>query len=119
VVAQVPAEQYPVPPDVYTEEAPQFIYSQPLDAYVAVGVPYDLVYTGGAYFYYYGGYWYRGPYYNGPWVIARGPLLPPLFLRYRIGQIRYYRNHEFRRYQHYRGSYDGRFHRPAYRGRRR
>ena len=124
VQADVPApppdlapEQAPAPPEVYIEEAPQFIYSPELNMYVAVGVPYDLVYTGNEYFYFYGGRWYHGPYYNGPWVIAPRRIYPPVFLRFRIGEIRHFRDAEFRRYEHDRGHYNGRFHRPAFRGR--
>lgn len=112
-------EQYTPPPEVYVDESPRFIYSPALNLYVAVGVPYDLVYTGVDYFYFYGGRWYRGPYYNGPWVLAARRHFPPVLLRYRINNIRYYRDLEFRRYEHNRAHYDGRFHRPEFRGERR
>ena len=108
--------QYPAPPEIYVEESPQFIYSPELSMYVAVGVPYDLFYTGNGYFYFYGGRWYHGPYYNGPWVFAPRSIFPPVLLRYRIGQIRHFRNMEFRRYQHDRAHYRGRLHRPEFRG---
>lgn len=107
------------PADVYVEEAPQFIYSPALNLYVAVGVPYDLVYTGTEYFYFYGGRWFRGPFYNGPWVFATRAFFPPALLRYRIGRIRHFRDLEFRRYEHNRAHYNGRFHRPRFRGERR
>jgi len=112
-------EQYPSPPEVYFEEAPQFIYSPELNMYVAVGVPYDLVYTGRDYFYFSGGRWYRGPYYNGPWAFAPRRSYPQAFLRYRINDIRRHRDVEFRRYEHDRTHYEGRFHRPEFRGERR
>jgi len=111
--------QYPAPQEVYVEESPQFIYSPALNMYVAVGVPYDLVYTGSEYFYFYGGRWYRGPYYNGPWVFAPRRSYPPVFLRYRIDSIRRFRDAEFRRYNRDRAHYNGRFHRPEFRGERR
>jgi hypothetical protein len=107
------------PPELYLDESPQFIYSPELNLYVAVGVPYDLVYTGSAYFYFYGGHWFRGPYYNGPWVFAGRRHLPPALVMYRIDRIRYYRDGEFRRYEHDREHYRGRFHRPAFRNRHR
>ena len=112
-------EQYPPPPEVYVDEAPQFIYSPPLNLYVAVGVPYDIVYAGSGYFYCYGGRWYRGRYYNGPWVLATRRYYPPALLRYRVDQIRYYRDVEYRRYERNRAHYDGQIHRPHYRGKRR
>lgn len=104
-------------PEIYLDAAPQFIYSPDLNMYVAVGVPYDLVFTGNEYFYFYGGRWYHGPYYNGPWVFAPRRIYPPVFVRYRVGDIRHFRDREFRRYEHDRGHYEGHFHRPAFRGR--
>ena len=110
---------YPSSSEVYMDDAPQFIYSPALRLYVAVGVPYDLVFTGSDYLYLYGGRWYRGPYYNGPWVIASGRYFPPALRRYRIDKIRYYRDVEYGRYEHDREHFDGQFHRPAFRGGRR
>lgn len=113
------AEQYPPPEEVYVDEAPQFIYSPALNMYVAVGVPYDLVYSGADYFYFYGGRWYRGPYYNGPWVLATRRYFPPVLLKFGINNVRHYRDLEYRRYTHDRARYDGRIHRPEFRGRNR
>ncbi len=124
VTLSAPPEEYPrtgqytPPPEVYFDESPQFLYSPSLNLYVAVGVPYDLVYTGRYYFYFYGGRWYRGPYYNGPWGLATGRHFPPALLRYRIDQIRYYRDVEFKRYEHDRAHYDGRIHHPEFHGRK-
>jgi len=115
-----PGEVGPPPPEIDLAEAPQFVYSPELGMYVAGGVPYDIVYTGGAYFYFYGGRWYRGPHYYGPWFLATGPDFPPVFLRYRIGEIRHFRNEEFRRYEYDREHYDRRrMYRPENRGPRR
>ena len=110
--------QYPPPPELSTE-APGFIYSPALNVYVAIGVPYDLVYTGSGYFYFYRGYWYRGPHYNGPWVFATRAYLPPALIRFGIDRIRYYRNEEFRRYEHDRAHYAGHIYHPEYREERR
>jgi outer membrane lipoprotein SlyB len=119
-VAPPPPELEPAPPaDFYLNEAPQFIYAPELNMYVAVGVPYDLLYSGTEYFYFYGGRWFRGPYYNGPWIFMPRRAYPPVFLRFRIENIRHFREVEFRRYEHDRAHYDGRFHRPEFRGERR
>ncbi len=107
--------QYAQPALVIVQQAPQFVYSPQLGMYVAVGVPYDLVYTGSDYFYYYGGYWYRGPYYNGPWVFATRAFFPPALLRFNIGYIHYYRDYEFRQWRLHGREYRGRFHSPAFR----
>ena len=115
----VPVYSVPAPPAIAIGEAPQFIFSPALGLYVAVGTPYDLVYTGTDYLYFYGNRWYRSPYYNGPWVIAGPRHFPPVLHRYRIDQIRYYRDFEFRHYNHDRAHFNGRFHRPEFRGERR
>jgi len=117
-VSQEP-EQYPPPPEVYFDEAPQFIYSPALNLYVAVGVPYDLLYTGVDYLYFSGDCWYRGPYYNGPWSRAARRNFPQVLVRYRIDNVRHYRDVELKRYEHDRTHYDGRFHRPEFHGERR
>ena len=120
VVAPPPeTEAYPPPSAVYVDEAPQFIYAPDLNMYVAVGVPYDLIYSGSEYFYFFGGRWYRGPYYNGPWTFVPRRAYPPVFLRFGIEHIRHFREVEFGRYQHDREHYDGRFHRPEFHGERR
>ena len=118
-VAAPEPEDYPPPPEVYVEDAPRFIYSPDLRVYVAVGVPYDLVYTGSEYYYSYGGRWYRGAYYNGPWAYVPWRSYPPVLSRYRVNHIRRYRDAEFRRFEHDRDHYDGRFYRPEFRGERR
>ena len=112
-------EYYPAPAETYFEEAPQFIYSPTLNMYVAVGVPYDLFYTGSEYFYFNSGRWYRAPYYNGPWSYAPRRSHPAVFARYRIDRLRHYREAEFRRYDRDRAHYDGRLHRPEFRESRR
>ncbi|MDD2541967.1 MAG: YMGG-like glycine zipper-containing protein [Desulfuromonadaceae bacterium] len=112
------AEPYPLP-EFYFEQAPQFIFSPELDMYVAVGVPYDLVYTGTDYYCFYQGHWFRGPYFNGPWVYVPRRHYPQVFLRFGIGDFRHFRDEEFGRYEHDREHYRGRFHRPEFRGKRR
>lgn len=112
-------EYYEPPPEVYVDDSPEFIFSRDLNMYVAVGVPYDLIYTGNEYFYFHSGRWYRGPYYNGPWVYAPRRGYPPAFARYRINNIRHFRDLEYRRYERDRRHYEGRVHRPEFRGERR
>jgi len=118
VVAEPPpsvppeAGQYPVPPDISLEASPEFFYAPALRMYVASGVPYDLLYDGSGYFYFYGGRWYRGPYYYGPWTLAASIEFPRVLLRYRIDEIRHYRDLEHKRYDFDRSHYNGRIYRP-------
>jgi uncharacterized protein YcfJ len=111
--------QYPMPSEVYLDESPQFVFSPTLNLYVAVGVPYDLVFNGVDYYYAYGGRWYRGPFYNGPWMLAGRRQFPKVLLRYSIANIRYYRDYEYGRYTRDRTHYDGKIHRPEFRGEKR
>lgn len=112
-----PAVTVAPPPGIYLDEAPQFIYAPELGMYVAVGVPYDLLFTGTEYFYFFGGRWYRGPYYDGPWTFMPRRAYPRVFVDYRIGRIRHFRDVEYRRFEHDRGHYNGRLHRPEFRAR--
>lgn len=114
VMAPPPPERMEVPEE-YEAEPPEFVYSPQLNAYVAVGVPYDLVYSGNEYYYFYGGNWYRGAYYNGPWSYVPRRAYPQLFVRYEVVNIRHYRDVEYRRYARDRRHYDGRVYRPEYR----
>ncbi len=102
-------------PELDLAEAPQFIYAPELNMYVAVGVPYDLVYSGRDYYCFYRGRWFRGPYYNGPWEYVPRRSYPTVFLRFRIGDFRHYRDREYRRYEDEGEHYRGRFYRPEYR----
>jgi hypothetical protein len=108
VYAPTPAPE----PEVYFDTAPQFIFSPALGFYVAVGVPYDVVYIGNRYYLNRGGYWYSAPYYNGPWVVTRRGYLPPGLRRHRFEEIRYYRDVEYRGYMRDREHYRGRWHAP-------
>jgi len=113
-----PYAALPAEPEDYAEKAPQFIYAPALNLYVAAGVPYDLVYAEGGYFYNYRGLWYRGPYYNGPWTLATRRYFPQVLLRFRTDAIRHYRDLEFNRFTHDRAHYNGRLFRPKYRRRK-
>jgi hypothetical protein len=107
----IPA-QYAAPEPIVLGSAPQFVYVPQTGLYVAVGVPYDLVYTGSEYFYRSGGHWFRSAYYNGPWVFATREFYPASLIRFNIGDIRHYRDYEFRQWQRNGRRYRGHFYRP-------
>lgn len=115
--AIAPAPAYQVAPEIYLEAAPQFLYAPDLGMYVAVGVPYDLVYNGREYFSFYGGSWYRSAYYTGPWAFTPRSAYPPAFARYKVEHIRRFKEAEYKRYLHDKRKYQGRMHRPEYRSR--
>lgn len=103
----------PVQPQVVLDVAPRFILSPALGFYVSVGIPYDIVYIGNSYYLNQGGHWYHGPYYNGPWKGVGPKRLPPGLRKHRFGEIRRYRDEEYRRFEHDRGHYGGKWHAPA------
>jgi len=103
----------PLPPTVVVQTPPEFIYSPSLGFYVSVGAPYDIVYLGNEYYLYRNGYYYRSHSYNGPWAGVEGRRLPPGLRRHRYAEIRRYRDVEYRRFNHDRSHYNGRWHRPG------
>jgi hypothetical protein len=102
----------PPPPNIVIGAAPRFIYAPDLGFYVSVGIPSDIVYVGNRYYLYNNGYYYRSRYYNGPWVGVEPRWLPPGLRRHRYGDIRHFRDVEYRRYDHDRAHYNGRWHNP-------
>src|SRR5687767_235209 len=66
------------------EPAPVVVYSPPTmvllpepQMYVAVGVPYDIYFMGGRYYYFHADHWFYGPGYGGPWTYVAIEKLPP------------------------------------------
>lgn len=102
----------PVGPAVVIEEPPVFLVPPALGFSVAVGVPYDLFYISGMYYFYSGGVWYRGPYYNGPWVLVKHKHLPPGLRKHKFERIRHFRDEEFRAYRADESRYRGKHFRP-------
>src|SRR5262249_59631077 len=84
------------------------VYMQEPAMYVAVGVPYDIYFVSGRYYYLHGGHWFWGPGYGGPWTYVAVERLPPGLRRYKMHQLHEFREREYRVYQ-----VQG----PAYRGR--
>ncbi|HKK00944.1 MAG TPA: YMGG-like glycine zipper-containing protein [Desulfuromonadales bacterium] len=116
-VAQAPQPAAVVPPQVSLESAPLFLYSPPIGMYVAVDVPYDLLYTRSHFLFFYSGNWYRGPFYDGPWTYLPRQAYPPALHRFGIGHIRHLRAHEYGRYENDRAHFVGRIYRPQIHGR--
>ena len=107
-----PATPVYVNPPVVIEEPPVFLVPPSLGFYVAVGVPYDLMFVSNVYYLYRGNTWYRAPHYNGPWVVAPYRSLPPGLRKHKFERIRYYRDEEYRRYHGNETHYGGRHFRP-------
>lgn len=93
-----PAAVYVNPP-VVIARPPLFLYPPQLGFYVAVGVGYDLFYSGNVYYLNSGNIWYSSPYYNGPWVKANYKHIPYGIRKHDFKQIRYYRDYSYRKYK--------------------
>jgi hypothetical protein len=86
-------------PAFVIDRRPTFIQLGSPGFSVSYGSPYDIVYYGNAYYLYNDGMWYRSRNYNGPWGVIHERSLPPRIRRYRINDIRRYRDVEYRRHQ--------------------
>lgn len=102
------------PPTVLFEAPPLFIAPSNLGFYVGVDTPYDIIFSTDYYYLYYGNRWLRARQHNGPWVEVPYRQLPPGVRKYRIEQIRGYRDREYRVYRNEREQYRGRSFRPEH-----
>lgn len=100
------------PPHIRFEIAPLFIASSLLGFYVGVDTPYDILFYSDYYYLYYSNSWHRSHHHNGPWLEVPYRELPPGIRKHRIEQIRSYREREYRKYNHDRKHYRGRYFRP-------
>ena len=87
------------PPPIVVYSAPTMVYLREPAIYVAVGIPYDLFFVSGRYFYVRGNTWYRGPGYGGPWTPVVYRELPRGLQKYRVDRLRQFRDHEYRTYR--------------------
>jgi hypothetical protein len=87
---------------------PTMLFLDKPAVYVAVGIPYDIFFTGGRYYFFYTGNWYWGPGYKGPWTHVKFRSLPPSLRKYKILQLRAFREREFKAYKDQGPRYKGR-----------
>jgi hypothetical protein len=79
------------------DRPPTFIQLATPGFSISYGAPYDIVLYGNSYYLYDHGQWYRSHRYNGPWKYVHVRQLPPRIRRYRIEQIRRFRDDEYNR----------------------
>jgi hypothetical protein len=111
---------YPGPPPVvvvpagpvFVSEPPLFLAPARLGFWVAVGVPYDMVFIDGYYYLFHGNYWYASPRYNGPWTVIVHEHLPPGLRKHHHAKIRDHRDKEYMRYEKKGPSYRGQSYKP-------
>ena len=87
------------PPPVIVQAPPPMLFLPEPGIYVAAGTPYDIFFIGGRYYYFYGDNWFWGSGYGGPWTYVTFRTLPPGLRKYKVGQLREYREREYRVYQ--------------------
>jgi hypothetical protein len=97
------------PPPVVVYSPPTMVMLPEPQMYVAVGVPYDIFFVSGQYYYFHGDHWFWGPGYGGPWTYVGVERLPPGLRRYKVKQLREFREREYRVYQAQGPKFGGRY----------
>ena len=87
------------PPPVVVRERPTMVYLAEPGMFVAVGVPYDIYFLSGRYYYMHGDNWFWASGYDGPWVVVQRRSLPPGLQKYKIVQLREFREREYKVYK--------------------
>jgi len=86
------------PPPVVVRTRPTMVFLPEPAAYVAVGIPYDIYFVTGRYYYLHGNDWFWAQGYNGPWVYASYNTLPPGLRKYRVERLHEFREREYKSY---------------------
>src|SRR5436309_3289876 len=87
------------PPPIIVEAPPPMVFLSDPGVYVAVGVPYDIFFSSGRYYYFQGGNWFWGSGYGGPWTTVGYQTLSPGLRRYKVNRLREYREREYAVYR--------------------
>jgi hypothetical protein len=87
------------PPPIIVAAAPTMVLMSEPQMYVAVGVPYDIYFVSGRYYYLHEGHWFWGPRYGGPWTYVAIEKLPPGLRKYKVKQLHEFRDREYKVYQ--------------------
>jgi hypothetical protein len=87
------------PPPIIVRSAPTMVYLTEPAVYVAVGIPYDLYFVSGRYYYLRGDNWFWSPGYGGPWNYVAYSSLPPGLRKFRPARLHEFREREYRVYR--------------------
>jgi hypothetical protein len=87
------------PPPVVVYSPPTMVLLPEPQMYVAVGLPYDIYFDSGRYYYLHGNHWFWGPGYSGPWTYVGFDRLPPGLRKFKVKQLREFREREYRVYR--------------------
>jgi hypothetical protein len=83
------------PPPVVVTAPPTMVLMPEPQMYVAVGVPYDIYFVSGRYYYLHEGHWFWLPRYGGPWTYLAVEKLPPGLGKYKVKQLHEFRDREY------------------------
>jgi len=101
------------PPPIVVRSAPTMVYLAEPAVFVAVGIPYDLYFVGGRYYYVRGNNWFGAPGYGGPWNYVAYNSLPPGLRKFKPARLHELREREYRVYRvssrDYRDRYNDRY----------
>jgi len=98
----------PPAPVVVAAPPPMLFLPEP-GVYVAAGIPYDVYFISGRYYYFHGDHWFWGPGYGGPWTYVEYRSLPPGLQKYKVVRLREYREREYRVYRVQGNKFNGRY----------
>ena len=87
------------PPPVVVYAPPTMVLLPEPQTYVAVGVPYDIYFVGGRYYYLHSGHWFWGTGYGGPWTYVAVERLPPGLRKFKVRELHEFRDREYRVYK--------------------
>ncbi|MBI3621077.1 MAG: hypothetical protein HY208_02660 [Nitrospirae bacterium] len=88
-----------VPPPIVVEAPPEMVLLPEPGIYVAIGIPFDIFFISGRYYYFHGGNWFWASGYGGPWVHVGYKSLPPGLRKYKVEKLREFREREFKVYK--------------------
>lgn len=95
------------PPAVVVTSPPTMLFLGEPGVFVAVGVPYDLFFLTGRYYYFHGNQWYWAAGYGGPWVVIQMHQLPHGLQKFKIKQLVDFRDREHKAYKSKGAGYKG------------
>jgi len=95
------------PPPVIVQARPTMIYLREPAVYVAVGVPYDIYFVGGRYYYLHGKDWFWGSGYKGPWTYVEYRSVPPGLQKYKLEKMHEFREREYKDYKSHGAAFKG------------
>lgn len=95
----VPPPVVVAPPPVEVQAPPDMIFLPEPGIYVAVGIPFDVFFVSGRYYYFHGGNWFWASGYRGPWSHVVYKSLPPMLRRYKVERLHAFREREYKAYR--------------------